>query len=277
MCSYSLHLHRHATLNTSMLVIDATEQGAATGRMSYLGASDGVLHGQASLFAQATDNNLDSVFFTESALAWESPSGAWTEDGSASIQSLTDVRQAGIGWNTTANLVYGDNAYIFYVFESDYTQLYREFVATGSGAYGGSWTDWFATLDHSSIVIDEKDFGAASGGMQYEVPSSATDGRLALVMNATYNENSAVFFTDDLLQWSTGSDWVSAGNIRLLTQLYSTSLYAWNASADVSYGDNAYSLFLRDNAYGVVVSADPLDSRFLASGHGGYGGVADNW
>ena len=132
-------IYRWASLNESVVFIDAVKEGEAVGYISSAISYNGDT-ADLNLQAIALDGNDKQQLATHNSLQWSSPSQLWTDSGKISVFSDFNVVNT-VNWDAFGLFDYGNSLYNLTVSDK-YASGAPLFYAQGNGAYGGSWTKW---------------------------------------------------------------------------------------------------------------------------------------
>jgi hypothetical protein len=174
---------------------------------------------------------------------------------------------------TEGMLTYGDNNYqVKLAQDVALNQLKYNLTAEGVGRYGGSWTQWFASLDSSHLIIDGMIKSTVRGLLSSSVSSTGTHGDLVLNVNALSGGGGNQLTTSNHANWDSMSIWNKEGTLNLNSSLMflDGTDVNWNSLSALSYQDNGY-IFSVTN-----FNLNALEN-FNCHGNGGYGGNLLRW
>jgi hypothetical protein len=132
-------------------------------------------------------------------------------------------------------------------------------------------------LDAGIVVLEYKTEAVAFGKVTYAVPAPGTSGTVTLLSEVLNGQKQYIFQNNGEAYWSTPSTWTEDGYLsaRSAAKVYGT-MYNWNATGSMAYGNNQYNLVAYQNDYGVeAYTEDVTHNEFYLVGSGGYGG--SNW
>jgi hypothetical protein len=174
---------------------------------------------------------------------------------------------------TEGFLTYGDNHYhVKLAQEIALNQMKYNLTAEGVGRYGGTWLQWFGTLDSSQLVIDGNLKSQVSGLISSSLSTSGTYGDLVLNVNAQSGSDDNQLTTSNHAMWDTTSVWDKEGTLKFnssLLYLKGTEVN-WDAMSVLDYQDNGYM-------FSVANSNPSALENFYCHGNGGYGGNFMHW
>ena len=159
---------------------------------------------------------------------------------------------------------YNDGNYSYTsILSEDYAE-YNNIHAAGQ--YGGDISNWWMSLDESSLVWEESSIGSAVGTLYATFEET---GSVKLDVQAFDDVDSEQLVLSSVVNWSSPSSWESAGDVDLTTTIKSLD-FDRLFSLDFTYGDNAYS--------GESMLSDSNGVLFnQIFGNGKYGGPPSDW
>jgi len=158
------------------------------------------------------------------------------------------------------DFTYGSSQYMLAVYETSAASVSDDDVPTavddyapqsmklfGAGAYGGSLSDWFWTLNNSYLVLNGSPQGNATARFSYDVPSSWTSGTIAHNLLVVDSGASQVLSLTGTSDWSSDSSWSNAGMVQHIMD-YQYHENKLGADATLSYADNQYNLIVHESS-----------------------------
>ena len=270
----------YASLVQSTLIVSDSVLGHAIGQIQYIGENNGQ-NASVIYYSYVTDDNDNKVLASDDYLHWSTGS-SWTEAGSIQVFSDWDLVNY-LAFNVTGSLDYGNDKYYFYLKESDtYNSGQDDVFAFGYGQYGGSWSQWYATLDEGYLYYNDGLLGTANGDIIGITPDSWDNGYVVYKTNGFDTNYNKVLTTSGSTTWQSNSTWTERGYFNAISQVWVKDTINWNASALFYYGDNAYKLNIQESAlaqqndddYNLVTST--VSNNFITMFQGGYGSSGYN-
>eukprot|EP01033_Poteriospumella_lacustris_P012048 gene12048-8604_t len=288
----------------SELIYAQSVVGHAIGAVQFDVSSSG--DAAAVLFdAQILDASFVADFATLQQVQWLSPDYDWLASGSVALASNLYISPLWVAaqddfyaynddaaytpnWNITAGFHYGDHRYGVSFAETDYgawATSGANVAVTGSGSYGGDWSQWQATLRESTLVLGGSVTGHARGIAGYTAQDSANavNGTALLqaeVFDAAY---ASQVNASQVIHWQTPAEWTDAGSVYAESLLAVAETMYFNASLGFYFEDHAYGVFAEDfqcftggDCFASDDAAATLD-HFYVQGRGTYGGDAYVW
>ena len=106
----------------------------------------------------------------------------------------------------------------------------------------------WGTLDYSELVVNYALQGTATGGLSFDVQGNAGSiGTVEYTANVTNGVLRTVYFSDQVLDWSSQQGWSSDGLIKVSSKSIWSSWVNWNATGEFSYGDHQYFISAVEN------------------------------
>ena len=127
-----------------------------------------------------------------------------------------------------------------------------------------------ATLEESMLVMNGDSKGRANGAVSYNVQEKDRSGVVDYLVHVVDGMDEMALESTGLAQWESAQGWSDAGVLKAVWYLNLPSYVYWDASSDVQYGDNHFSVF---SQYLTKTGSE----RLLMRGEGSYGGERSVW
>ena len=112
--------------------------------------------------------------------------------------------------------------------------------------------------------------GRASGAVSYNVQEKDRRGVVDYLVHVLDGMDEVVLESTGLAQWESDQGWSDAGVLKAVWYLNLPSYVYWDATSDVLYGDNHFTVF---SQYLTRTGSEKL----LMRGVGSYGGKRSAW
>mgnify|MGYP003385540023 CR=1 FL=1 len=239
------------TLEYSELVLSEDLFGTAVGEVRAHIPGTGT-DGEIYFSSAASDANGIEAMGTSNKAVWFTVS-SWGSQGLVDFNSSFYVDScadcgAVVSWNVKEHFVHDDGTYNF-ILINEKTNGDDLFLVSASGEYGGEMEDWWLSLVDSDLVIDEKDYGAATGLLSAEVRDNGEWADISLLIQAENDAEIEIMYLNMLAKWNTDSMWSESGNID-----YSIALQLMETTGDTFLGPPF-----------VVYGSDSLAGNYQAS------------
>ena len=120
------------------------------------------------------------------------------------------------------------------------------------------------------LVMNGDSKGRANGAVSYYVPAEGRHGKVDYLVHVLDGMDEVALESVGLAQWESDQGWSDVGIVKAASMLHIPRLVYWDASSDVQYGDNHFSVF---SQYLTKTGSE----RLLLRSAGSYGGDRSAW
>eukprot|EP01034_Spumella_vulgaris_P021434 gene21434-27465_t len=236
-----------ASLTESEFIYSHSIIGYAVGAVTLWSSAQ---NGGLSVSTNVVNVNQVLALALEDSLAWTSVDDAWTESGNIQVVSSLYV-QTSVNYNASAQFKYGSNQYHIAVVEDAYVVPGAEhddnnaldnFNVFANGGYGGaSWSNWWTTLEQSTLVYAHNLIGSALGRVTFLGTNGNTDGTFNLFGRVLDSHVNTVINTTQIIGWTTNSQWVDQGTVTVVSSAVIPGTMWYNATIGGTFDEGQYS------------------------------------